>query len=546
MSDLVQGALMKAQLSDLLRVLQEHQHQLAIAYFSLAALSWRYCLTFRSIFTSSIVVGTMVALGILTILVYISILIYYLLYPNYTDHALPTVASISWLWMHGHDLYPNWTAGDVYILPYGPLIFLLNGMALLLSPSIFCTKLLGILPLGIALAATLILLKRTTGSGLTSFFLLASLVLLFGTLDQFVYQNRAEPFLILASVLGLLIIASGPSSLVAVVSVGVLAGAAAALKLYGFVYLIPVAAAAVARVETLRGRLVMAIIGSLCAAASALLPYLEKGVSIGGFLQHLRVQLGQHWRASLLIQNLLVTLILTVPILVIWIWRKHALNHPDRWLFIAFWLSAVLVVITGAKSGAGSYYLLPLMPIWIYMVAVGCASFVTKAKLGTALILFVSFFLAYGPNLLLNERSRTYLYLATQRERDQIAEMNAYASSYPDAQIGVSDDEHYSSYFYRVLPVWNGRPLHVDFTTWMDAAFVGIDEEYITRFIKGCAVKTWILPLGTPFTMINWYNGRPLVSESFRQTFFTNYRQIKIGEAYQVWQCNLAQSADRG
>ena len=65
------------------------------------------------------------------------------------------------------------------------------------------------------------------------------------------------------------------------------------------------------------------------------------------------------------------------------------------------------------------------------------------------------------------------------------------------------------------------------------------DEGYIVRFIKGCAVPTWILPLGTPFSMLNFYNGLPLLSESFRATFSTNYRQIETGRAYQVWKCQL-------
>jgi hypothetical protein len=69
--------------------------------------------------------------------------------------------------------------------------------------------------------------------------------------------------------------------------------------------------------------------------------------------------------------------------------------------------------------------------------------------------------------------------------------------------------------------------LHVDFSEWIDLAHVGVDEEYILRYIKGCAVPTWILPLGTPFNL--WF-----LSENFRQTFSMNYRQIETGRAYQV------------
>jgi hypothetical protein len=130
----------------------------------------------------------------------------------------------------------------------------------------------------------------------------------------------------------------------------------------------------------------------------------------------------------------------------------------------------------------------------------------------------------------------------TPLEREQIAELKTYLNLYPDAQIGVSDDAHYTSYFYRVLPVWKGRPLHVDFALWMSLAYINVDEERIMRFIRGCAVQKWILPLGEPFTMLSSFNNLPIVSDSFRQTFSSTYEQIKTGQAYQIWQCKLTHS----
>ena len=529
---------MKAQLVNLLYALGDHRNQIVIAYFCLAALSWQYWRKICPIFMSAVLIRTAVLLAVLTISAYIFVLAFYLLYPNYFDHSQPVVASISWLWMQGHELYPNWTIGDVYSSVYGPLIFLINGLALLLSPSIFASKLPGVLALGAALAATSILLKRTTGSILTSILLLGSLVLLFERFGVSAYWNRPEPFLILVSVLALLI-ASRPPSLVAGVGIGVLAGVAAGLKLTGFIYLAPAAAAFLARLETLHNRLVVAIIGSLCAAASALLPYLERGVSIDGYLRFLRVVLHQGWSEFLFVQTLLFVFSISTLMIVIWIWRPPALNPSDRWLLVALGLSAATVTMIAGKTGAGSTHLLPLVPISIYGIAVIiCAASKVVAKEIAALI-FVSFFCAYAPNVLLDMWWSKYLYqVAAPSEREKITELKTYLDSYPEAQIGVSDREHYSSYFYRVLSVWDGRPLHVDFSVWMDLAYIGVDEENIMRFIKECALPTWILPLGTPFTHPNFYGGLPLFSESFRQTFLANYRQIEIGQAFQVWRCN--------
>jgi hypothetical protein len=526
---------MKAQVDVLLYWSRDHQHQLVIAYFCLAALSWKYWAQIHPMFRA-VAVGIAGALAVFAVSTYISTIVLYLLYANYFDHGQPIVASISWLWMHGHELYPNWATGDVYGQVYGPLVFLMNGIALQWSPSIFASKLPGVLSLGVALAVTFMLLKRKTASSVASLFLLASLVILFGLFDESSYWNRPEPFLILVSVLSLFV-ALRSSLWVAVISVGALTGLAVAFKLHGFIYTLPAAAVALARVETLRGRLVGGIIGSAFAILSAILPYLEKGASITGYLRFLGVAFGTGWSADFFTHNLLIAFVLAVPIVGILIWWKPALNTPDRWLLAALGLSLAMITVIGGKGGGGTYYLLPLIPSCIYGIAIVCASSKIQAK-GIAAFIFVSFFLAYGPYLIAKLRLLRFLDpVVAPSEREKIAELKTYLGSYPEAQIGISDDAHYSSYFYRVFLVFDERPLHIDFGVWMDLARAGVDERYIVRFIEGCTIPTWILPVGKPFTQLNWYDRLPLVSESFRQTFFTNYRKIQDGQAYQIWQC---------
>ena len=170
---------MLAQLNDLLYALQRHDKHTIVIYFLIAAFTWQYWAKIRPIFTAAMLTGPGTILAILVLVAYIVLLILYLLWPNYIDQGQPVVASISWLWIHGYDLYPNWTTGDVYGLLYGPAIFLINGMALLLSPTIFASKLTGILSLVAVLGTAFIILKQKTDSSLTSLLLLASQVMLF-------------------------------------------------------------------------------------------------------------------------------------------------------------------------------------------------------------------------------------------------------------------------------------------------------------------------------------------------------------------------------
>jgi hypothetical protein len=75
----------------------------------------------------------------------------------------------------------------------------------------------------------------------------------------------------------------------------------------------------------------------------------------------------------------------------------------------------------------------------------------------------------------------------------------------------------------------------------MELEHAGVDEKYILRFIQDCNVPIWILPIGTPFATANNYNQLPLLTEEFRHTFSRNYQLIKIGQAYQVWECKSRQ-----
>jgi hypothetical protein len=157
----------------------------------------------------------------------------------------------------------------------------------------------------------------------------------------------------------------------------------------------------------------------------------------------------------------------------------------------------------------------------------------------TIAIIFLLLLLAYGPGAFtIHNRLLADYYRNSQVERDKVSELQKYLTAYPDAQIGISDDQHYSDTYYRVLSVLQGHPLYVDFAAWEDLAYVGVDEKNIIRFLKECEAPTWILPLGAPFTKLSWYTKRPILSDDFRRKFSMQYGLIQMGQFYQVWRCS--------
>ena len=121
-----------------------------------------------------------------------------------------------------------------------------------------------------------------------------------------------------------------------------------------------------------------------------------------------------------------------------------------------------------------------------------------------------------------------------ERENGKITELQALHRQYPTAEMGLSDERHYSDTFYRAILVYHGTPLHIDFASWMDLEYAGISETRIVGLLQRCDVPLWILPDGAPFTMISYYTGRSLLSEDFRQTFFDKYEFIQKGDFYRV------------
>jgi hypothetical protein len=485
---------------------------------------------------STLMMTSAAALAVLAIIAYILTIGLYLIFPNYYDHGEPTVASISWLWMQGHDLYPNWETADIYGSVYGPILFLVNGIALHLSPTVFTSKVLGVCALFLALGGVSILLKQKPSNSLASVFLFGSLLMLFVPFDQYVYWNRPEPFLILVSVLALMT-ASRMPILGAPIAVGVLAGLAAGLKIHGFIYTIPAAVIALARVQRLQSRVVMGVIASGCAVSLTLLSYLGTGASIDGHIRFLKVVLRHGWSATLFRENILFAAALTAPIAGVALLRTSPLNRVEQWYAAALYISIAMMTVLGAKPGGGAFYLLPMIPSCIYGVAVLLGRFEGKTA-QFALAIFICFFVAYSPRLLFYVRSHyADVAAAAQSEPTKIAELETYLESYPEAQIGISDATHYRSYFYRILSVFSGRPVHVDFSVWMELANGGVSEEHVSRFIKACEVPVWILPSGAPFTMVSKYSNLPMLSEEFRRMFLSSYQQVEIGHTYQVWKC---------
>ena len=151
--------------------------------------------------------------------------------------------------------------------------------------------------------------------------------MLFVPFGPFAYWTRAEPFLIFISALALLVaIRLRPMAAGAII--GVLAGLASGFKLHGFIYVAPMAIMTLARVNILRDRVILASISvslryHICSAA-----ILSERIIVSRLLaipecsSPSSVLSPDAFRA-----NVLFALVLIMPTVAFWFWRKPSINH---------------------------------------------------------------------------------------------------------------------------------------------------------------------------------------------------------------------------
>jgi hypothetical protein len=540
---------MRTQLLDLVQnQLQWHEYQAGLAFGILCLILFgcRNSGTARAILESQQLFRIVVVLGVVFTLAYVLTAILYLADPNYSDHLEPTVSAISWLGTHGHAIYPDWQTGDVYEVPYGPLLFLTNGTVLRLFPTIFGSKLAGLTAFLIALALTYFAFKaKASDDRGVAFLLLIIVTVTFSFFREFPFWNRPEPFLILIGILTVIAVLKLPET-AAAITIGILAGLALGFKLNGVLCGVPAALAVYGAREKWRDRIRLATLSAMGAAVAAALPFLlnpgNTGSMIQGYLSVLLVTTTHGIALRLFLSNLLFALLLFAPITIAWHTRRPRLSPSESWFLGGLLASLAMTTIVASKPGASIHHFFALVPISAYgLLCVleaptpSPAPGLNARAVGTMVL--VSLLISYAGPELMWIKQRATMFATLQTEKRKIEELQVFYSQYAPAEVGPSDDNHYRDSFYRTLLVFRGAPMHVDFAAWMDLAYAGVAEARIVWFLKQCNVPVWILPVGAPFAMTSYYTRLPLLSDDFRRTFFANYRLIRNGEFYQVWRC---------
>lgn len=452
----------------------------------------------------------------------------YVLYPTFQDHVEATVASLGLQWLQGGDIYPPLDTHHVNGLLYGPGLAEVNALGMRIWPSpIEGAKLPGVLGFLVALALSLRLLTHPS----------ARLMLLWAApFGLFLFFNRAEPFLLLCTVLALWTAERIRMPWLQWGVLGCLMGLASGLKLHGAAY-VAMAWLAVAGVRALHVKALVTM--ALAAALTFLLLFAPAGVSLGGFFHYLQLA-GKHGLvARMLGENLLFLLALWLPLLG---WRfgrattaPRPEGHTTTWLAVL--TLQVLLALVAAKRGAGLHHLIPLVPVNAWLLQASLRQ--ENAPRGGAWLLHamaLSFALTTG----WKSAHEAQLMAGTWQARaDARAELEQLGKAYPGLVL-ASGSTTAGDVLTHLRPLLQAQGVpQIDYPSWLDLQLSGISTRPVLEALSSCRIPHLAVARGElPFRMVSSYTQRALFEEDIQKAVDARYTLVKRHAWFDVLRCS--------
>jgi hypothetical protein len=449
----------------------------------------------------------------------------YLLSGAYLDHIEGNVVIASAEYLRGVPFYQ--LAGGVphAATYYGPLAYLVEALPLHLGGGVAAGKAMSSLALfvGLVAMAAHLIRRSPVQDACYSLLLLTGGLLLFGLASFWVRPDPFEFLLVAVAV------ALGGSAWL----VGVCIGLAVNFKVHAFVYFLPV----LWELWRIGGWRALVRAG-VTAGVVFLLPFLAPGISLHDYAVGLAQQIGGRPPSTLeLVPILRDTLVLCAPVVLPLLMTQPRV--PAAWSYgWASLATVVLLLYPATFPGAGSYHLLPILP-----VLAEARNRLRPQGNGTEFDLL--------PLLLIGAMGTTQIWaaIAVTRPWGSIPEEAlalAEGSRAQPVEIGYGEVASYGvSQLTRTVLAINGHPAPLDAQWLMELRQIGVDAS--ARWIPGlarCEVGTWLLPRGErPFLTASYYDRRPVFSDKFRRAFAENYRLAATTAHFDVWDCAHEQRA---
>ncbi len=477
--------------------------------------------------------------GALALPAYVASAIWYASEWHFFDNAEATMISVGWLFHAGQPIYHAVDAPERYTLIYGPLTYIVHGVALsVFGPGIGVSKALSALAALASLALTFFAARREAPAARAAIVtgIYALLLLIF---RNYSFWTRPEPFQLCTAAASLLFAAGGRGP-AAAIAAGVASGMLWNFKITGPLYTLPVLALLYRR-SGWRNTVLAAGAAAIVFAA----PFVAfSNVSLLHYVEWIRLSARTGLLFYLVRQNLEWTAFLLLPLLLsfhhsIAGQRRRSSNEPA--VTIALVAGMIGVVIVAAKPGAGPYHLMPFLPVIAYLVACNTSSVQLNSTISPGVAQAAVAFVVVASIVAIAQQAQLVVTVGKRRALQEIADVEAFASGHQGTvELGYGSTEALS--FARPVLTFRNNFYLLDQPAIREHQLAGIELPQATvDAIARCQVSYWLVPKGeAPFSGLNSYTAvllRPLYSEDFRSAFLATHARSGETRYYDVWQC---------
>lgn len=445
----------------------------------------------------------------------------YFFHPSYLDHLEATAALLGRVLREGAPVWPDLQTDHSYRgLLYGPALSELQYIAswLPLDP-ILASKVPGVL----AFVTALLWLMRLATSTVARVYL--TLLLPFGSL---LFWTRAEPVFLWLVTATLAMSISTQARAWPAVAIGAFAGLACAFKLHAAIYVL---CAWLCMSSTIS--LFSLILFGLSTAAVLAASFLPSGTDWHGFSSYVTLASHHGLRLETGAKNLLHAAFIVSPVASI----AWSLRQDRAWLLrgMVFTGTALLMVLIGAKPGAGQHHLIPLVPIGA-MLLHRAQQTGKKTAWGIRATLLSAFCFATPGLVTLVQIGATMLNEHASLSKAR-TDLEMISSRHQGAVMGLPDRQGYQLTNLRPL-MPTAASAQIDYASYMDLEFAGIDANELQQALASCKIKAIVMPrTDHPFSMLSFYTFKPLFSALVARTFNAKYKVVDRSEFFDLYAC---------
>ena len=458
-------------------------------------------------------------------------------FAGYMDHGEPNVAIRSWRLVTGRDIYVPPQSDSFLMVPYGPVIFIINGLYLaLFGATILTSKLGALIASALSLAIFAVYAKRRFGASY-----LGVGVLIFACFQLFAmpfsFWNRPEPHTILLVTIALFSTTLERKYLSPLI-IAICIGLAVNLKIHAFIYFLPI----VFMYCSERWRVAYPVM-ALISVVVFLLPFAHPNISLNDYLAGVFRVAGEHAFVPAMVAGALKKgLLFLSPGLVLAAILVAGKKVPpaDALYVAALTLSMGIALYPASITGGSWNQFLPFFPVTVdaFLRLTGHLGEKSRAQKGIVLIFALTFLIVtVTPQKRLHRRLDDRAWMSAV-----VTEVEGILKRNPGVPIemgyGDSLARGYRTTFVKPILAFAGNPVTVDGWSDMEARLTGIPmwRGKLDR-LRACKTRIWLVPKGqAPFKM-NSYFGGGLYGQDFRQAFLANHEPSEQLEYFDLWRC---------